>query len=339
MSSIFKFILIILLFAFLSAALLYGALNSSFAWEWAIKKMVHYKWQAIGLSVSKVNVKKPAFNFKQLTFSEMDMDVQLKEAKYPVSMDVIKVTRTDQKIIIQIDHLLMKMTAGEIESKFLTANLSQDKTTQKWMGDAETISFAPYECDKFNFTVQSQKKISEIRFDAACYEGKIEGGIVLDYVKMLTYTGHVNVDNVDLDALEKVNPDVFSKMNGRMTGGFILDGKESNIYNFESNVKIHSNGEIKAVLLEPLLNYIPQSTQRKDLEALIKEDGNVPLELARVTLKKLTADQMSSEINLGSKKLNLNTNLTVEINVEGGIKNLYQHLMDFLKKGVWNAKS
>jgi hypothetical protein len=334
MASFFKFILIVFVFIFLSAALFYGALNSHFAWEWGIKKAVYYKWHSSGLSVKTIKVNKPKFDFKELTFKAIEMDLKIKDTIYPITLEGIDIIRGDQKIRARINVLAIKAIGGEIKMASLNAELTQVQNVQQWMGQAVQVSFAPYECGDLDFTVQSHDKTSDIRFNAQCYEGKIEGGIVLDYVKMLSYAGHVNMESFNLDALEKANPEIFSKMNGRLTGGFLLDGKESRIENFDSNIKIDSNGEIKAVLLEPLLNYIPQSTQRKDLELLIQQDGNVPLELAKVTLKKLTAEQMSSEINLASKKLNLNTNLTVEINVEGGIKNLYKQIIDFLKKGV-----
>ena len=91
--------------------------------------------------------------------------------------------------------------------------------------------------------------------------------------------------------------------------------------------------QIKATLIKPLLDYIPQSRQKKDLELLFKNKGNIPLEMAEIVLLSVTDEAVKTRIELKSRKFNLDISVDLDFNIAGGIQNILNlQKQYFLKK-------
>lgn len=163
------------------------------------------------------------------------------------------------------------------------------------------------------------------------YSGKVNGEIFLDYAHQMSYSITIHFAGVDLSRLKSVNRDVFSQVQGHVDGDAKLTGDLKSIGSIEAALGVPLGGKLKASLLGFIVQYIPQSTQRKDLELLIKTNGDVPFEKGNIRLKSLSNDKLATEISLNSEKFNLDLNLGVDINIEGGLANLLRHAGDFTK--------
>ena len=76
--------------------------------------------------------------------------------------------------------------------------------------------------------------------------------------------------------------------------------------------------------------YIPASAQRDILEDLIAAGMDVFFDHADVRLKSAQSDSLNLLIKMDSKKLNLDLTVTVDLNVEGGLKGLIERLPQFI---------
>ena len=84
--------------------------------------------------------------------------------------------------------------------------------------------------------------------------------------------------------------------------------------------------QIPAAFLQPVVSYIPASTQRDILEKLIAAGTDVFFDHANVRVKSARSDSLNLLIKMDSKKLNLDLAVTVDLNVEGGLKSLLDRL-------------
>lgn len=170
-------------------------------------------------------------------------------------------------------------------------------------------------------------------FYAQFYGGLIRGEILLDSKNQMLYSIHMQLEEVDLKQLRRANPEFFSNVKGTVLGTIDLSATPAKVHSINAQFSTARGGEIKASLLNYLLQYIPaNSSQRKDLEKLIKSDGNVPLNRADIEIKNLTDEKLSSRIKLLSERFNLDIDVTLDVSVEGGFQNLLNYQKNFIKQ-------
>ena len=157
---------------------------------------------------------------------------------------------------------------------------------------------------------------------AKLYGGTIAAEIVLAYSKDFPYSINLKAKEIGMLELEEINQAVFSNMKGKADADLHIVGTAGGITNVSGSVWSPKNAQIKAVLLKPLLDYIPQSTQKKELDLLIKEQGNIPLETAVLKIENYEDEKLSTRVDLKSEKFNLDIGVKLDLNIEGGMKNL-----------------
>jgi hypothetical protein len=117
---------------------------------------------------------------------------------------------------------------------------------------------------------------------------------------------------------------------GRVDGRCSIKGKLDEIESLVGNLDIVEGGQLKAAWLSFIPSQLPpNSVQRKDLERLIKTDGDFPFEKFLVNSKSITDEKMTSEVKIESKRFNLNLDYTIDTNIEGGLGNLLSRLKIF----------
>lgn len=192
--------------------------------------------------------------------------------------------------------------------------------------DASSAGFDNYKVVKVTSFIDGDEK--QIRFNnltAEGYRGKVQGQILLEYAPRLAYSIQCELLGIDLGSMQSANPALFSQVDGKFNGQAKIKGDLKIVSGLEAEFDIPQGGTIKAAWLKFVIDYIPPSAQKRDLDLLIKNDGNVPVEKATLQLRNLSPEKLTSVIKINSAKLNLDINLTVDINVEGGLNELFKY--------------
>jgi hypothetical protein len=165
-------------------------------------------------------------------------------------------------------------------------------------------------------------RISNI--EASMYEGSIVGALNLLPKEDGTFTLTLNIAGLNTVQLAKDKPDQFSQLQGIANGTVKVEGNKNGIRLIVADIMLQKNANIRARLLEGLVPYLPeQSLQRKDLEGLIRADEMVSLDKAVIHAENMSLDSISATIRIYSERFNLDINLSVDFNVEGGLDNLF----------------
>ncbi len=330
-------ILTCLIIFILISALLYCSLQSPRVWGFVIEQGANKALKKSGLKVHDVKVAQQEYSSELIKAGAITAVLVKDQETYHLQLNKVHLDnwqslfKKDDDVVLNIDSVNMNSDGmnGTLRDIKLISNFSNNNESKiPFQFAIDEIGINQLNCQRFNLKGALQPGIIDgIDARTVCYEGKIGARFQISYDKMFSYHADIVVDQINLSGLEQVNRDVFSNLTGLVSGNFKIAGDAKNISSFSSDWHIVSDGKIRAELLKNLLQYIPPSTQRKELEELIKKNGLVNLEKGVVHLESVGDQTISSVINLESRKLNLNTNLTVDVNVEGGIKNYYKHLM------------
>ncbi len=172
----------------------------------------------------------------------------------------------------------------------------------------------------------------EIRLEgwtANAYGGTVTGKIFVDYTPPVNYSIELNLTRIDLDSLQPADTSIYSKMSGQVSGTAKIEGGLKKIATLESDLDIPEGGKIKAAWLKPIMEYVPFDLQKKKLEALIRTDGVIPVEKARLTFQSIVPEKVAGVWNIKSANLDLDLNMDFTINFEPGtgIKDFYDQVL------------
>lgn len=187
---------------------------------------------------------------------------------------------------------------------------------------AKKFQWQDYELGNISSTLEiSSEQIAFKDFYCDFYDGVLNGKIVLETQNPLTYHMEIFLEDVDAVKLKEAQA-VFDNIRGRLSGVMLIQGTPDAIESISGSVKAKEGGEVKAVLLQPILQYVPMPEQKKQLEAIIAKGGRIPLEVAKVDLSSIENDKITMHFILKSREYNLDLNLTIQLNVEGGLMGL-----------------
>jgi len=135
------------------------------------------------------------------------------------------------------------------------------------------------------------------------------------------YTIHADIAQVELG-------EVAPGMRGRIDGNADIEiqSVDNAVTAMNGRFDAPQGAQIPAAFLQPVVSYIPASTQRDILEKLIAAGTDVFFDHANVRVKSARSDSLNLLIKMDSKKLNLDLAVTVDLNVEGGLKSLLDRL-------------
>lgn len=337
-----KVILILIISLIAVGFFLYWAVKSPFFWSKAIEQIGNYSLRKTGGGIRNVQITQLQCDSDHLEFNQISGRIIYQNKIYQLefkglSFDGISslfhesadIRSAADWIKVKSEDLEMEIKEPRVQTSFSPKDNQERKLFE---ASAQEIKYNDLSCSHMRAQGKAySQNIEAESIQADCYEGKITARFRLSYAKILSYQTDIDFIQVNLSRLENVNREVFSNLRGFVDGNVRIS-EENGKAALESHLKISSGGEVRAELLKPLLQYIPQSLQRKELEKLIREDGLVSLDKGVVYLKSISDEKLSSQINLESRKLNLNTNLTVDVNVDGGIRNYYKHLMKTFNK-------
>ena len=153
-------------------------------------------------------------------------------------------------------------------------------------------------------------------------DGNLSGRLT---VTPRNYTIQTDIAQVELS-------EIAPNMRGRINGSVEVEIQRADnaIHALNGHFDAPQGAQIPAAFLQPILSYIPASAQRDILEDLIIAGTDVFFDHADVRLKSAQSDALNLLIKMDSKKLNLDLTVTVDLNVEGGLKGLIERLPQFI---------
>ena len=185
---------------------------------------------------------------------------------------------------------------------------------------------------------QQQLRITEIKAEfsgdarsvvltnlsAAVYGGALSGRAHSVFGPPAGYDVDVALQDVDSGELEQALGGVFRELGGKLSGRLHIAGAGQRVDLFDTSWNMPSGGAVSAALLSSVIQYIPDSAQKKRLDFLVRSGGKLAVESFLFTLKNDTPDQLSGQIGIKSREANLELNVTHEIRVDARIDSLLQ---------------
>ncbi len=135
------------------------------------------------------------------------------------------------------------------------------------------------------------------------------------------FSGHMkgNFLKVDPEELAKINPTFFSKIKGKVDGDIEADFRDMLPVSVKGKLSAPFGAFVRARLLKQLLAYLPVGPQKNKIVKFIKENREVEFQEARVDFRSLNENSVSMDVDLLCEDLNLDVNLTIDINLKGGL--------------------
>ncbi len=323
-----KIILFLIFFFYCVIVFLYSALNSPRFWEKLTLQFVRAQYTDIEVSEFKIGKSRFQLPLK-LNFSNIKFSLTKEKEMYVINLKNAVLDLVNRRQIqIQLRGLGGRASSFTFNQADALLLISPSRKGSSINGD---LKVAEMDLNSYQLRDIAAKIIGEpnqIRFKdiiANFYDGQMSGEILLDYHKQITYSIEAELTHVSLNRMRSVNPAVFSKIQGQVDGHLKATGDAKKIHSIQSSINAPSGGELKASLLSYLVRYIPPSQQRDDLEELVATDGDVSFEKANLQLESVNDKKLLNKIKLESNKFNLDINLDVEINIEGGLNNLLNY--------------
>lgn len=183
---------------------------------------------------------------------------------------------------------------------------------------------------------QQQLRITEIKAEfsgdarsvvltnlsAAVYGGQLSGSAVFSAPE--NFDVNLALHEVDCGELERALGGVFRELGGKLSGRLHIAGAGQRVDVFDTAWNMPSGGAVSAALLSSVIQYIPDSTQKKRLDFLVRSGGKLAVESFLFTLKNDTPERLSGQIGIKSREANLELNVTHEIRVDARIDSLLQ---------------
>ncbi len=340
-----RFFLVFSLIIFLFGVGVLMLLNSSGFSEKIISGLLDRNLKDI--SVADLKITKQVFHPAGfLTLSDISLQVKSKEDTFLISFDSIHIklhhlySRKNARIFIDLKGL--NVDSGILKCTDAKINIisSRDGALEGGNFTVEKIKYLDYEVTNIAGDIAAEESTLMIRrMTGNFYGGQIATEVLLENDRQLNYSITVSLKDVDIKKLEEANKAIFSNAKGMVDGKIEITGSKKGDYDVEGRIYSFSDTEVKASLIKPLLDYIPQSRQKKDLDLLLKQQGNIPLESAEIILLSVTDESIKTRVELKSKKFNLDIGVGFDFNIEGGVQNfLNLQKQYFLKKRWGNEK-
>ncbi len=154
------------------------------------------------------------------------------------------------------------------------------------------------------------------------------GGILSGQVRVLlvpfSYIAQMKGNGLQTSRLGAIHEQIDAQLSGLISATVHLEGDAVRPKMIEADIRLPAGGRINAGLLANLIQYLPQSRERKKLDILVRNSGKLAVEVFSFTIKSQTAEHLSGEIGLASKEANMQLNVTHDILTDGTWNNLLQ---------------
>lgn len=193
---------------------------------------------------------------------------------------------------------------------------------------ASTIRWEQYHLHHFKTKIEFRDNTFQLKeLSADAYGGEIRAGVSIENQPGFPYSLDMAVTGVDLKRIQPTPDNLLSQIRGKVDGRFRLQGRMNEIASLAGDLNMGEGGLMKASWLSFISSHLPpHSIQRRELDRLIKTDGDFPFERLSVEARSLTEEKMASEVKIESKRFNLNLDYTMDTTIEGGLSNFLSSL-------------
>ncbi len=158
------------------------------------------------------------------------------------------------------------------------------------------------------------------------YGGTLTVDGTMEVVVEPDYEINVDFDTVDLGLLPKEAGGLTSNFKGIVSGALQLAGGRDVQSSIQGKLMAEPGANIKASLLKHVMDYIPNSRQRKNFEEILKKDGFVNLSFAQSEIKNDGNQNLNIKNQLKIKSLNIDYNPEIDIRMDGTIPQWIQSI-------------
>ncbi len=315
------FILVVSLVAGFSA--LAVAVQSPRVWEKALLQGINNRWPDIALksiAIERVHLSRQGI----LTLRHINARLKIKGSTYYLSTGHIQLSSlwSFSNLPIEIKHLAVVSDTINVSDLSLSGHAQFQRFNFKQLDavlKAVAVEYNKYLLADMSTKLQADTKQAVLGdFNAGFYKGTLNGVIRVDYLPQLTYRVDMALAGIDIEELTKAMP-ALSSMKGIVYGGVKLQGQADQLIELNAQFNEPKGGQIKAEVLSYLAQYIPQ---RQQIEALIKDKADIFLDRADMRISSVSDKKLAAQIKLLSTKLNLDMNVTVDINIDDGFLSL-----------------
>ncbi len=165
------------------------------------------------------------------------------------------------------------------------------------------------------------------------YDGRLTGKVMVRTRgdSGVTYAGEIFAEGFNVARLDEINPSMAAQLDGVVTGTVSVEGDVKTLRVLDASLMMPAGGNINAALLAALTQYLPASREKERLDALINTGGKLGMELFSFTVKGGDHGKFSGELHLRSRAINLELNLTHEVNTDGTIASLLAYGQKFVQ--------
>ena len=272
----------------------------------------------------------------RIQFRNIRLELEVNAKRVSLDVPAVLVTGLqsvwsgERRILLSAEHVHGRYDAGEAADTGLQFTLAGDSISGP-------VTLAELNWDKLRardvsaFVILNRAGVEVHAVKMQAYAGKVTGNAVVHAGPPMTYTAEVFIEGCDVAQLTDINRDLADQLNGAVTGTVKLAGDAAALKALDADLTMPAGGRVSASLLAALTQYLPQSREKKRLDFLIRNGGKLAMELFSFTMKGVGEGKFAGELRLRSREINLELNLTHEINTDGTLASLAAYGQKFLK--------
>lgn len=151
---------------------------------------------------------------------------------------------------------------------------------------------------------------------AEAYGGIISGAGDLVF-RPVGYSVNMKIADLKTARLAEFHDQIGAQIAGRISGTVQVFGDFQRPTLINADFFMPSGGKVNAALLSALIQYLPQSPEKKRLGQLIRIGGKLAVEVFSFTIKSNAPDRLAGKVTVASKEANIELNLTHDIHTDG----------------------
>ena len=236
-----------------------------------------------------------------------------------VRLEHLSALLSAEPLLVDVSHMVLvadslNVSDLQLQAKIYLKSLRYDHADASFY--AARVESNQYVLDDLRADVADHHgELTVTRLIGRCYGGALAVQGKVGYLKPQSYRLDIQLKEISSSLLAQANPN-FGQLNAVVNGDVKIQDDKGRGLMLQADLKAPSGGSMKASLLRYLAQYVPQ---RKQVEDLIRQDANVQLNKAQMTILSVDPEKISSEVILNSSSLNLNMDVKFDINIEGGI--------------------
>lgn len=327
LKKIFIFLVIVLL---LLIGLVYWGLNNPKATVSMITYVLDLPDSGVDLKIFKISDQQ--FRFQgELMINQIELEFVSEKVLYDIVIGELKIaslyrlfSENSFGAIIDITGLTVKSKLAKVEDANIMLKQEQgynfNGTMNIYKIEAQGVTATGTKA-KINI-IKGKIELSDIELKVC--DGSVQGSMDV-YLNKPDFEVNFELTGLNSKKMEHIYPPVLSNVRGSLDGHVYVKGLTNSIESIKSDFQMKEGSKLNAVLLLPLMAYIPEKAKTEKLIIAIQNGELFSVDKAQMSAYNENDQTISSDIILKSKEMSLDVKVRVDFNVEGGIKNLLKY--------------